>query len=163
MKQKKRIIPMSYIENETLIGGLRDYEQALRDLQGELREHAQDEATRQVAEYFDGVHDFIKDTLDQLDEDLSESAAKTFNQYTPGTHPMEDLDQNLPMPEDAETLIKWSLERQNHVVEWCRNLSGKSISPETTELFGRIADRLRELNRQLAYDTKAYEQDHLHS
>jgi|GEM_PF-2897947 len=154
---------MTYIQNHTLIGGLRDYARALRDMQGKLEARTESEATRQVAKHFNATHDFIKEVLDRLDEDMSESAAKTFNQYTPDTHPLEDLQNHSPMPEKAEDLIPWTLARQNHMVEWCEHLSRKSISPRTTSLFGEIAEQIRELSRKLASDTKAYEQDRLHS
>lgn len=147
---------MTYIQNHTLLGSLQDYNRALKELHREVRERNSNPIQTQLVDYFENVQNHIDEVLRTLQEDMSEADAETFNQYTPETHPLDDLEKHLPMPEESAAWIEWVLQRQQHMVEWCENLVGQSISSRTTEVFGEIAEHLKEVNRKLASDTQPY-------
>jgi len=150
---------MTYIQNHTLLGSLQDYNQALKELHGEVRERKPSRIQTQLVDYFEGVQTYIDQMLRTLREDLNEADARTFNQYTPETHPLDDLETHLPMPEKSAEWIEWVLQRQQHMADWCEHIAGLSISPRTTEVFGQIAEHLKEVNRALATDTQPYLQE----
>ena len=150
---------MTYIQNHTLLGSLQDYNLALQAMHKKIREKQGSGVQQVLAEYFDNVQQYVDDLLRTLKEDLSQADAETFNQYSPETHPLDDLEENLPMPDDSAEWIEWVLQRQHAMVEWCEGIAGQSISSRTTEIFGEIAEHLREVNRKLARDTTAYTQE----
>ena len=149
---------MSFTPNTTLITHLREAEQLLRNVQRERRDHPSNPVTARVAEYFEQSERLITDTLDALEEDLDEKTLKAYHQNEPADSPVDRLRSHLPPPYDPAEFANWSLARHEELAEWCGTLSEKSILGPSKELFGRLSERLRSLNRQLAADTRSLEQ-----
>jgi hypothetical protein len=150
---------MTYIQNHTLLGSLQDYNHVLQDLQNLLKKEKPSGIQKELVDYFKNAHGYIDDLLQAMKKDLIKADAETFNQYTLNTHPLEDLESHLLMPEDSAEWIEWVLQRQQYMAEWCEGIAEQSISSRTTEVFGQIAEHLQEMNRQLARDTQAYLQE----
>lgn len=149
----------TYIQNHTLLGSLQDYNAALKALHAKCREGSSSELQKQLTGYMEQLQTYIGDLLETVKADLSAAEEETFNQYTLDTHPLEDLEANLPMPEAPLESIEWILHRQQYMAEWCEGIASQSISTRTTEVFGMIGEHLKELNRKFSMDTKAYSQE----
>lgn len=150
---------MTYTQNHTLLGSLQDYSQALQDLHAASLEGAPSGLQTHLAGYMEDLQASVSELLQLIQKDLSGAEAQTFSQYTLNTHPLEELDNHLPMPAKPVERIEWLLQRQQYMAQWCRGIASQSISARTTELFGQIADRIRELNRQFATGTNPYTQE----
>lgn len=150
---------MTYIQNHTLLGSLEDYTHVLKDLHVLIQEEESSGLQQQLEQYFERVHGYMTDVIESTKKDLTQSEAETFNQYALDTHPLEELESYLPTPEKTADWIEWVLKRQQYMAEWCGEIAGQSISSKTTEVFEQIAEHIKELNRKLASDTKAYTQE----
>ena len=150
---------MTYIQNHTLLGSLEDYTHVLKDLHVLIQEEESSGLQQQLEQYFERIHRYMTDMIETTKKDLTKSESETFNQYALDTHPLEELEAHLPMPEDSAEWIEWVLHRQQYMAEWCEGIAGQSISSKTSDVFGQIAEHIKEMNRKLAGDTKAYVQE----
>jgi len=149
---------MSYIDNTELLQELRQADQELREVQSDVRASTDSPLTRRIADHMHKWEEVLATTLDKIEEDMDKNTAETFNQATPHGSPSERLREHLPAPKDPKELATWTIQWHEELAEWCQTIGDQAISEKTADLFRKLAERLREVNRQLAADTRSLEQ-----
>jgi hypothetical protein len=101
----------------------------------------------------------MHNTLEELEAQMSQTTEEAFTQATPHGSPLDRIRDHLPAPEETAELVNWSLKRHQELADWCASLADQSISDRTADVFRTLSEELRNINRQLATDTRALVQD----
>jgi hypothetical protein len=148
---------MSYQTNHELLNEFRTSVELIREVNTDLEHPGDPDLRDRIADHMRTWEDVLNRTLSECENDMGKGTENTFTQATPHVSPVDRIRKHLPAPEDPPARAQWCMQRHEELADWCGTLAGQSVSERTTELFQRLADHIRDLNRQLATDTRSLE------